>query len=50
MTPEELNAQRDALLAARYRGVRTVEIDGRLGPRPCGATLSNRSRHLTRTK
>ena len=29
MTPEELTAQRDALLAARYRGVRTVEIDGR---------------------
>ena len=29
MTPEELNARRDALLAARYRGVRTVEIEGR---------------------
>jgi hypothetical protein len=29
MTLEELTAQRDALLAARYRGVRTVEIDGR---------------------
>jgi hypothetical protein len=29
MTLEELNAQRDALLAARYRGVRTVEIEGR---------------------
>ena len=29
MTHEELTAQRDALLAARYRGVRTVEIDGR---------------------
>lgn len=29
MTPEELTAQRDALLAARFRGVRTVEIDGR---------------------
>jgi hypothetical protein len=29
MTLEEMNAQRDALLAARYRGVRTVEIDGR---------------------
>lgn len=29
MTLEELIAQRDALLAARYRGLRTVEIDGR---------------------
>jgi hypothetical protein len=29
MTLEELTAQRDALLAARFRGVRTVEIDGR---------------------
>ena len=29
MTIEELTAQRDALLAARYRGVRTVETEGR---------------------
>ena len=29
MTFEELTAQRDALLAARYRGVRTVEYDGK---------------------
>jgi hypothetical protein len=29
MTPEELTTQRDALLVARYRGLRTVEIDGR---------------------
>jgi len=29
MTLEELTAQREALLAARYRGVRTVEIEGR---------------------
>ena len=29
MTLEEMNAQRDTLLAARYRGVRTVEIEGR---------------------
>ena len=29
MTLEELSAQREALLTARYRGVRTVEIDGR---------------------
>ena len=29
ITLDELTAQRDALLAARYRGVRTVEIDGR---------------------
>lgn len=29
MTVEEMTAQRDALMAARYRGVRTVEIEGR---------------------
>jgi hypothetical protein len=29
MTLEELTAQRDALLAARYRGLRTVETAGR---------------------
>jgi hypothetical protein len=29
MTLEDMTTQRDALLAARYRGVRTVEIDGR---------------------
>lgn len=29
MTPEEMIARRDALLAARYRGVRTVEYDGK---------------------
>jgi hypothetical protein len=29
MTPDDLIARRDALLAARFRGVRTVEIDGR---------------------
>ena len=29
MTLEEMTAQRDVLLAARFRGVRTVEIDGR---------------------
>ncbi len=29
MTLEEMTAQRDLLLAARFRGVRTVEIDGR---------------------
>jgi hypothetical protein len=29
MILEEMTAQRDALLAARYRGLRTVEIDGR---------------------
>jgi len=29
MTLEEMTEQRDALLSARYRGVRTVEIDGR---------------------
>jgi hypothetical protein len=29
MTLEEMTTQRDALLAARYRGLRTVEIEGR---------------------
>lgn len=29
MTLEEMTARRDALLDARYRGVRTVEIEGR---------------------
>jgi hypothetical protein len=29
MTLEEMIVQRDALLAARYRGLRTVKIDGR---------------------
>jgi phage FluMu protein gp41 len=29
MTLEELTTQRDALLAARFRCVRTVEIEGR---------------------
>ena len=29
MTLEEMTAQREALLAARFRGVRTVEIEGR---------------------
>ena len=29
MTLEELAAQRDALLKARFRGVRTVEYDGK---------------------
>lgn len=29
MTLDEMIAHRDALLAARYRGVRTVEVEGR---------------------
>lgn len=29
MTLEELSVQREALLNARYRGVRTVEYDGK---------------------
>lgn len=29
MTLEELTAQRDTLLKARFRGVRTVEYDGK---------------------
>jgi phage FluMu protein gp41 len=29
VTLEEMRAQREALLAARFRGVRTVEVDGR---------------------
>jgi hypothetical protein len=34
MTLEEMTAQRDVLLAARYRGVRTVEMAGRMPPMP----------------
>jgi hypothetical protein len=29
MTPDDLVTQREALLTARYRGVRTVEYDGK---------------------
>ena len=29
MTLEDMIARRDALLAARFRGVRTVDVDGR---------------------
>jgi hypothetical protein len=29
MTLEEMTTQRDVLLAARFRGLRTVEIEGR---------------------
>lgn len=29
MTLEEMTGRREALLAARYRGVRTVEVEGR---------------------
>ena len=29
MTLEEMTARRDSLLAARFRGVRTVEVEGR---------------------
>ncbi len=29
MTPDQMIARRDALLAARWRGVRTVEVEGR---------------------
>jgi hypothetical protein len=29
MTLEDMIARRDALLAARFRGVRTVEVEGR---------------------
>ncbi len=29
MTLDAMTSQRDALLAARYRGLRTVEIEGR---------------------
>lgn len=29
MTVDDMLAQRDALLAARFRGVRTVEIEGK---------------------
>lgn len=29
MTLDEMTARRDSLLAARFRGVRTVEVEGR---------------------
>ena len=29
MTPQELIVQRDALLVARFRGIRTIEIEGK---------------------
>lgn len=29
MTLEEMQSRREALMAARYRGVRTVEVEGR---------------------
>jgi hypothetical protein len=37
MTEAEMTTQRDALLAARWRGVRTVEFEGEvfLRFRPC---------------
>lgn len=40
MTLEQLIAQRDALLAARSRGVRTVEFDGRRVTYATGAELA----------
>ena len=42
MTFDEMIAQRDALLAARYAGIRTVEIDGR---RVTYATDAENHRH-----
>ena len=41
MTLEKLTAQHNTLFAARFRGVRTVEIDGR-------RTLSNGSKLVPR--
>ena len=40
MTLEDLFTQRDALLAARYRGVRTVEYDGKRIPYATDAEMA----------
>ena len=53
MTLEEMTAQRDALLAARYRGVRTVEIDGRrvtyATDNEMAAAITDLERRITRS-
>lgn len=41
MTLEELTAQRNALLSARYRGIRTVETEGRRVTYATDAEMAN---------
>jgi hypothetical protein len=54
MTIEEMTAQRDALLAARFRGVRTVEIDGRrvtyASDAEMAAAITDLERRITATQ
>ncbi|WP_337875587.1 phage head-tail joining protein [Elioraea sp.] len=54
MTLEEMMARRDALLAARFRGVRTVEIEGRrityATDAEMAAALADLERRIAETK
>ncbi|MEW5704912.1 MAG: hypothetical protein AB1781_10070 [Pseudomonadota bacterium] len=54
MTLEEMIARRDALLAARFRGVRTVEIEGRrityATDAEMAAALADLERRIAETK
>ena len=48
MTFGELTAQREALLAARFRGVRTVEIEGKRVTYATDAEMASALRDLER--
>jgi hypothetical protein len=52
MTLEEMQARRDALLAARFRGVRTVEVEGRrityAGDAEMAAAIADLERRIAR--
>lgn len=54
MTLEEMMARRDALLAARFRGVRTVEVEGRrityATDAEMAAALADLERRIAETK
>jgi hypothetical protein len=54
MTLEEMIARRDALLAARFRGVRTVEVEGRrityATDAEMAAALADLERRIAETK
>jgi hypothetical protein len=54
MTLEEMIVRRDALLAARFRGVRTVEIEGRrityATDAEMAAALADLERRIAETK
>ncbi|GIX11767.1 phage head-tail joining protein [Elioraea sp.] len=54
MTLEEMIARRDALLAARFRGVRTVEVEGRrityATDAEMAAALADLERRIVETK